>query len=73
MATPKDTKFGYRLRYILKQSGMSQYQLAHRSGLSESTISKYINGESYPNYKSLEAIARGLDVPLYVLFDLLDE
>lgn len=73
MATPRDTGFGSRLKYILQQNGMSQYQLAHRSGLSESTISKYINGESYPNYKSLESIARGLDVPLYVLFDLLDE
>lgn len=73
METPRDTNFGSRLKYILQQSGMSQYQLAHRSGLSESTISKYINGESYPNYKSLEAIASGLKVPLYVLFDLLEE
>lgn len=55
------------------QSDMSQYQLAHRSGLSESTISKYINGESYPNYKSITRLAKALGVSTHTLFELLDE
>lgn len=64
--------FGDTLKYIMKQNGMSQYQLAHMSGLSESTISKYINGESHPNYVSILALAKALGIPPQVLFMELD-
>lgn len=65
-------RFGETLKYIMQQNGMSQYQLAHMSGLSESTISKYINGESYPNYSSIMVLAKALSVPPQVLFMELD-
>lgn len=68
MKKDKTSEFGKTLKYVMRQSGMSQYQLAHRSGLSESTISKYINGESYPNYTSILSLARALEVPPNVLF-----
>lgn len=37
-----------RLRYALQECGLSQQELASRSGVSKSSISQYINGTHTP-------------------------
>lgn len=65
-----DSAFAERLKYLMQQRGLSQYQLAHLSGLSESTISKYINSDTKPNFNSILALAEALMVSPKDLFDL---
>ena len=50
--------FGYRLKNLRIQYGMTQAQLADRLGLSKSVISAYENGNRLPSYDILIKIAR---------------
>ena len=41
--------FGHNLKTLLDESCMSQKELATKLGISESTLSRYINGNYMPN------------------------
>ncbi|ECR5270333.1 helix-turn-helix domain-containing protein [Serratia marcescens] len=55
-------RFGERLREAMK--GMSNVELAKRSGLSEGSIRKYIKGESYPSIDNAALVADACGVSL---------
>lgn len=50
------TKFAEDLRALMLATGMSQKELANISGLTEASISNYLNGKRSPNTKSINAI-----------------
>lgn len=75
---------GRRIRTLLKNSGMSQRELAERVGATESAVSKYISGEREPRAEVLANIAtalgttveyllgksEGLETPFGTIYDL---
>lgn len=64
--------FGDNLRDILKEYGMTQRQLAEETGLTESTISNYINKRKIPSMRAIVNIANALDISTDELINLDD-
>ena len=62
------TYFGSRLKYLRKQDGITQEQLAKRLGIAKSTISMYENGHREPDFESIEAIADFFNVNMRTFF-----
>lgn len=50
------------LRSLIRRSGLTNRQIAERSGLSESAISRYIKGDRNPKLISAEKLAQALGV-----------
>jgi transcriptional regulator with XRE-family HTH domain len=59
---------GTNIRAARKARGLTQFQLAERSGLSADFIGKMERGTTSPSIESLEAIATALKLPLGDLF-----
>ena len=53
-----------RVRDARESAGITQVELAERSGLPQSHISRIENGKLSPSHATLEKLARGLDRPL---------
>lgn len=45
--------FSGNLRSLLDETGMTQQELANKTGLSKATISKYLNGQVMPSVAAL--------------------
>lgn len=58
MASP----FSVRLSAVLKSRGMSQTDLAAASGLTPSTVNRYVNGGRVPSIEVAERICAALGV-----------
>lgn len=59
-----------RIREILKQKGMSQYELEMRSGLYHSTLSCLLNCRyNSANIKTIFIIIQALDITISDFFD----
>lgn len=56
--------FSIRLYKLMVRRGMTQAQLAAKSGLRQPDISRYITGERMPNLYTLRKIARALGCSL---------
>lgn len=56
--------FSERLKKIREQKGLTQEQLAQRSGLSRRMIQKYESGVARPRFDASERIASALEVPV---------
>ncbi|MGH7729208.1 MAG: bifunctional 3,4-dihydroxy-2-butanone-4-phosphate synthase/GTP cyclohydrolase II [Vulcanimicrobiaceae bacterium] len=54
------TDFSVRLRAAIERSGLTQSELASRSGLTESAISLLRSGRRSPTYRSIQALAKAL-------------
>lgn len=63
--------FGQRLRRLRQEKGLSQQELAAKSGISRVTIARIELGEQSPRYETIVALAKGLNIPIERL--LLDE
>jgi transcriptional regulator with XRE-family HTH domain len=61
--------FGENLVDILKEKGMTQYQLAKDAGLSKSRVSEYINGVTTPSIFAIINMAYALDIDVGELVD----
>ena len=59
---------GKKIQEIRKQQNMSQNELAKRSGLTQSWISRYERGDQLPGSKKLQTIAKALRVPISAFF-----
>ena len=59
---------GDRLRELRKRKNLSQAEIAKRSGLVGSYISRIENSHTVPAIETLEKFARALEVPMYQLF-----
>ena len=62
------TQLGMRIRYLRKQKGMSQLDLALEAGINKNYISDLERGSRNPSLLILERIAKALDVSLENLF-----
>jgi transcriptional regulator with XRE-family HTH domain len=60
--------FGLRVNQLRNQSGLSLHELASRSGLRTTYLSKIEAGEEIPTCLVLETLSQALQVPLYRLF-----
>lgn len=58
---------GERIRNTRKSVGMTQKELADKIGVTYVVVSQWENGRRNPKVKSLETIAKALDVPLHTL------
>ena len=52
--------FAYNLDYIIQNEGISQSELAKRSNIGKSTISKYLNAKQMPTMKTISNICYAL-------------
>ena len=64
--------FGDNLQYMLDRVRMTQRDLAEETGLSEASISRYINKERIPSVRALVNIANALDCSLDDIMDFGD-
>lgn len=60
-------QFGERLREEMEGCGMTQKDLAHEAGLSESALSQYLNAQRLPSIKSIVNICFVLGIDVDVL------
>jgi len=71
MANPRNKGtgkgFAQALRQLRQEKGLSQEELADRAGLHRTYISQIERGIKSPSLRSLERIARALDVQLSTL------
>lgn len=61
--------FAINLRELLRQSHMTQQELADRTGISKGTISRYLNAQCMPSVNALVNIAH--EFPCADIYDLL--
>lgn len=52
--------FAYNLDYIMQDEGINQSELAKRSNIGKSTISKYLNAKQMPTMKTISNIRYAL-------------
>ena len=55
-------KFEEKLKSIMQQQGLTQKELATRSGITEASMSKYLNGERTPRIDVIINLSRALEV-----------
>lgn len=53
-------EFRVRLRKLMDRNGISQAELADRTGIHEVTISRYLTGRSIPSFYAIDKIAKAL-------------
>lgn len=63
-------KFSNRLTSFIELVGINQTDLSKKSGISETSISRYVNGEQTPSLYHAVKIARAIDIPLDTLTDV---
>lgn len=66
VSEPKDLKG--RIRWLLKERGMTLNDLALVIGTTQTSISRMLGENGNPTYETLERIARALNVPIQELF-----
>lgn len=62
-----------RLKEILAQRGITLKDFAVTSGISQSNLSNYINGNISPTLETLKKIAKHLDIEVVELFKESDD
>ena len=72
-AVPKrqrqDSGFGQRIKQLRLERGLTLQQLAVKSGLATSTISKIEQSQLSPTYENILRLANGLEVDVAALFN----
>lgn len=61
-------EFKLRLRALLSHTGMTQRDLSEKTGISERTITRYMNGETLPDYISIKKLSNALNIPVNQLY-----
>lgn len=64
--------FGNNLVYFMQQAGMTQEELAHRTGLTQASISRYASGIQMPGVRAIVNLANVLGVTTDELIDFGD-
>ena len=62
------TEFGERVRNLRQAKGLSQEELAFKSGMHRTYLGGIERGERNPALKNIAAIAKALDITLRELF-----
>ena len=55
-----------------KRSGLTQKELSEKTGIAQSDISKLENGNANPSLKTLQRLARGMDMTIKIEFQPID-
>lgn len=55
------TEFGYTLKRLMRRRGLGQQDLSELSGITQRSISLYINGKRSPTLITLHKLARALN------------
>jgi transcriptional regulator with XRE-family HTH domain len=63
------TVFGRRLEFLRKERGLTQVELAERSGISRGTIAYYEASAQNPTLESLRVLADFFAVPIHELVE----
>ena len=58
----KNEETARRLRSVMREKGLSQQELANKSGVTKSSISHYVNGKTIPDNFQAYKLAKVLDV-----------
>lgn len=66
-------QFGKNLKEYRKKAGLTQEQLAEKTGLSSTAISGIETANSFPSYNNLVAFINVLNIPAYKLFVFADD
>lgn len=61
------------IAFLLKACGVTQEELAKRSGVNKSQISKYLNGHAVPQLAQILRISEGLGVRPVVFWSVLEK
>lgn len=59
--------FASNLKYMMEYTEINQRELAIRSGISEATISKYLNSKVMPSLRAIVNFCYALDCDVYDL------
>ena len=59
--------YGRALKILREKRGLKQKELAEKASLDASYVSQIENGKRIPGTPAVDAIAKALDVPLYLL------
>lgn len=62
-------RFGWTVRALRKQQGLTQEQLAQRMDRSVDSISQLERGINLPSFDTLDRLSAALDVPVREFFD----
>lgn len=62
MAVAVDPTFAERLRELRTRSGISQYELARRSGLSSQAVNRLESGDREPTWGTVKKLCKALGV-----------
>jgi len=61
-------EIGAKIRKLRELAHISQCELALKAGIAQSTLSYIENGKKAPQFDTLSAICRGLDISILELF-----
>lgn len=59
------TQFGLVVRERIEQYGYKEYEFAKKMKLNKSTLSRYLSGDSIPDYRTALDICLALDLDIY--------
>ena len=54
-------EFGYRVKRIMFEKGVTQDDLSEKTGIAQETLSRYICGKNVPSFYKIDKIAKALD------------
>lgn len=63
------TSLGKILKELRKLRGLTQEDLAMQTGRSVDAVSQWERGINWPNFETIERLAKALDVPVKAFFD----
>ncbi len=61
---------GYAIRSVRKQMGITQYELADKCSISQTSLSQIENGIKRPSNRTIKRVCEVLDVPESVIYIL---
>ena len=67
------SKFAMNLKKLMIEREMTAADIARKTGMTQATLSRYINGKRIPKINSVIKIAKALNVPIELLMKGVDE
>ena len=67
------SKFTMNLKKLMIEREMTAADISRKTGMTQATLSRYINGKRIPNINSVIKIAKALNVPIELLLKGVDE
>ena len=67
------SKFAMNLKKLMIEREMTAADIARKTGMTQATLSRYINGKRIPKINSVIKIAKALNVPIELLLKGVDE